>query len=305
MVSSKEGVAYVGIVLHMFIVGFSLIFVKWALDVANMLDVLAYRFMFAVIALIILYMVGPVRVPRVGRKDIIPLLLLSLLYPLGFFSLQIAGIGYTTASETGLIFSMMPILTMIFSAILLRNKITVPIFLCVAISTIGMLYILYKDGLTMDMSHTKGNIYILLSMLFAVAYFILGAKISRKYHTVDLTMAMTVVAFIVFVSISLGRHILLGDILNFFKPLTSGRFLLSAIYLGVLASFATAFTSNYALKTLPTTQIALFNNIAPLISVVAGVLILDEHIYTYHIVGGMLILIGVISSVFIKREKNK
>lgn len=64
----------------------------------------------------------------------------------------------------------------------------------------------------------------------------------------------------------------------------------------MLSSLVTAYLSNYALSKIKASQMSLFLNLATLITIVAGVVLLDEHLRWYHIVGGVAILCGLIGS---------
>ena len=59
--------------------------------------------------------------------------------------------------------------------------------------------------------------------------------------------------------------------------------------------------SNYALKYLSAPQFSVFSNLSTLISIAAGSLILKEHLYLYHYVGGTFILFGVIGTNFLNK----
>jgi drug/metabolite transporter (DMT)-like permease len=69
----------------------------------------------------------------------------------------------------------------------------------------------------------------------------------------------------------------------------------------VLTSFITIF----ALSVIPASQIAVFNNLSPIIAIVGGVLILDETLHTYQIIGGILVILGVaMTQIFKRTEKS-
>lgn len=122
--SKKEILAYLGMALCTLIIGLSFIFVKIALRSADATDVLAHRFSMAVIGMLLVYLLGKKKFPKLTFKQIIPLLGISIAYPLLFFFFQTEGLKYTMALDAGILSAMMPILTMVFAAIILKRRIT-------------------------------------------------------------------------------------------------------------------------------------------------------------------------------------
>lgn len=88
-------------------------------------------------------------------------------------------------------------------------------------------------------------------------------------------------------------------------PLFEPRFLLSILYLGVLSSLITALLSNYVLAKIDASKMIVFSNLATLISIVAGVVILNEELFFYHIIGSILIIMGIIGVNFLDQADHK
>ncbi|WP_394266889.1 EamA family transporter, partial [Anaerotignum sp.] len=67
----------------------------------------------------------------------------------------------------------------------------------------------------------------------------------------------------------------------------------SVVYLGIFASVLAFFCMNYMLGKLPAANACIFNNMATVISIFAGILVLHEKMHWYQMVGGILIISGV------------
>lgn len=50
---------------------------------------------------------------------------------------------------------------------------------------------------------------------------------------------------------------------------------------------------------------SVFSNLATLITIIAGVIFLHESIYYYHVVGAMIILVGVIGTNYLGSNRSK
>ncbi|WP_307202488.1 EamA family transporter [Paenibacillus harenae] len=91
MIKSKgRELAYLLAVINAVVIGISFLFVKMTLDYASPFDTLTYRFAAAFAILFIPIMLGLVKLKYRG-KPLYKLLLLSTMYPLGFFALQAFG----------------------------------------------------------------------------------------------------------------------------------------------------------------------------------------------------------------------
>ncbi len=300
--SKKEVLAYFGMVLNTTITGLSFIFMKLALSHTTPLDLLAHRFTAAMAVMVLLLLFGLMKMPRFDPAKLKPLLFLALFYPILFFTLQTIGMKYSAASEAGIIFAITPILTLLSAIVFLKEKTgflqKAGIFLSVA----GVLYIILKTNSSIGNSNPKGVILLLLSVLCIVAYYTLGKKIGPRFSAVELTALMTILAFLTFNIWAVVVHLQHGTISQFFVPLKQTAFLIPVLYLGILSSLLTAFLSNFALTAIPASKIAVFNNLSPIISIVGGILILNEKLLYYHILGGILVLTGVAATVFFKKR---
>jgi len=301
----KQNQAYFGLVLATLIIGLSFIFVKIGLRYARAMDLLAHRFTAAAISIVLLWIFGFIKLPRFSFKKTKSLLLLSLFYPLLFFTLQTFGLQHSTASEAGIIFASTPIITLIAATFFLKEKTTWLQKIGIVLSIVGIIYIIYFTGDLSGSTTMKGIILLLLSVFSVVTYYILGKVVSASFSAMEITVWMTMLAFIVFNGFSIAGHIQNHTLREFFNPLFHTEFLWAVLYLGVLSSMVTALFTNFALIQIPASQIAVFNNLSPLISIAGGILILGETLFTYHIIGGISVIAGVAMTVIFKYRNPK
>lgn len=300
----KQRQAYIGLILVTLIIGLSFIFVKIGLKYSNAIDLLAHRFTVAAISIGLLWIFGFIKLPPFNLKKAKSLLLLSLFYPLLFFALQTFGLQYSTASEAGIIFATVPIITLIAASFFLKERTTWLQKIGIILSIAGIVYIIYRTGDISGSTTLKGLLLLMLSVFTIVVYYVLGKVVSANFSAIELTVWMTMLAFIVFNGFSIGSHIQNHTLNEFFNPLAHMEFLWAVLYLGVLSSMVTSFLTNYALTQVPASQIAVFNNLSPIVSIAGGILILGETLFTYHVIGGLLVLAGVAMTVFFKYKKH-
>lgn len=301
--ANQEFKAYAGVVLSMLIIGLSFIFMKIALRAAGPVDLLAHRFTAATAGMLVVYASGKVKFPKIAIRKMLPLLLISLFYPLLAFIFQAEGLKSTTASEAGIVSALMPVITVIMAALFLKEKSTQGQVISVIVSFAGIFYILYRNGFDMQAGSLKGNLLILSSVLSVVVYYLLARKINRRYRALDITFFMTITACVVFNATAVFSHLQSGTMPLYFEPLKNSSFLWSVLYLGVLSSFLTSLFANYALSILPAPQVAIFTNLTPIITIVSGVILLNETLYGYHIIGSVLVMAGVIGTMIFRKRK--
>lgn len=298
----SEAIAYLGLTLMTTIIGFSFIFVKLALNHAPTIDLLAHRFSVAAIAILLFYILVRREKPKINRKEIAPLLLLSIFYPVLLFALQTIGLRFTTASEAGIISAAAPIITLILASIFLKEKSNIWQTLSIFLSVGGIVYIMYKNGVSSLGGETlKGNIFILLSVTAMAIYFVIGRRVTQKINAVDITLFMTITACVVFNILAISSHLRSGTLSTYFEAFSHKEFMWSILYLGVLSSVLTSFLTNNALTVILASQVSIFNNLSPIIAVFAGVIFLSETLHSYHIIGGVMVVLGVVGVNVIKK----
>ncbi|NWK69718.1 DMT family transporter [Bacillus paramycoides] len=293
--------AYISALLYSFIIGFSFMFVKLALTITNPLDTLAHRFTVAFIAASIPVIFGFVKL-NISFKNILALLPLAIFYPALFFAFQAFGLVYTSSSEAGIIQAAIPIFTMILASYFLKEYTNIWQKTSVLISVIGVIYIFIMNGIVAHKTSFIGVILILLSALSSACYNVLARKMTKKFKLMDLTYTMTALGFISFNSIAIVDHLNKDTITIYFKPFTNGTFLISILYLGLLSSLLTALLLNYSLSYIEAAKISVFSNLSTLITIIAGVVFLHEQIAYYHIIGTIMIIIGVIGTNFLGKK---
>jgi drug/metabolite transporter (DMT)-like permease len=278
--------------------------VKIGLKYATPMDLLAHRFSAASICLAFLWFFGLVKLPPFKFKKAKYLFLLSLPYPLLFFTLQTFGLQHSSVSEAGIIFATTPIITVIAASIFLKEKTSLLQKIGIILTIVGILYIIFLAGDISGSNNLKGLLLLMLSVFTIVLYYILGKLVSPRFSVIEITVWMIILAFLVFNGFSLITHIQSNSLNQFFEPLLEFEFLWAILYLGILSSLLSAILTNFALSKISASKIAVFNNLSPLISIAGGVFILGEKLYNYHIIGGLLVLIGIAMTIFFKNRKS-
>jgi drug/metabolite transporter (DMT)-like permease len=297
--------AYAAAVLNAAIIGLSFLFVKIALEHAGPIDTLTYRFAvsFAVMSVPVLF--RQVKWSYRG-KPIFQALLLATLYPIAFFLLQTVGLNYADSSEGGILFAFTPVLTVFLASLFLKEATTLLQKLSIVLSVLGVVLIFILKGSmgSLDRSSFLGIFLLFLSCVSMAGYNVWARSLLRTFRPAEISYMMLSVGFVAFLAASLIDHGTAGTLDQFMAPLASGSFIASILYLGVLSSLVTSLSANYALSKLEASRLSVFSNLSTVVSIGAGAMFLGEDIKTYHVLGSLLILLGVVGTNVLGRKKR-
>jgi len=292
---SEKRKAYIAAILYAFVIGLSFMFVKVTLTVASPIDTLAHRFTVAFIGIVILLVFTKNKL-TIKKQDLLKILPLALLYPIVFFTFQVLGLARISSSEAGIIQATIPIFTLALAGLLLKEKATRGQFVSIAFSVLGVIYMLMMNGANTTTGNVIGSGFIILSAIAASIYNVFARRLTKQYSLLTLTYVMTLCGFIIFNGIAIGEHVMKGTFNDFFKPFIHVDFIIAILYLGLLSSLGTSYLSNYALAILEASKMSVFSNLATLITILTGILFLQESFRIYHLIGGFMIVMGVIGT---------
>ena len=235
----------------------------------------------------------------IARKDWKYFLLLTIVEPVGYFIFETFGIRYTSPSNVSLIIATIPIFTLVFAALMIREKISRRAFGGILLSLAGVYFIVsQQQGTTLAPSPILGNLFAMGAAISAGFYNVLCRRITRTYSPLTITFYQSIVATTVFLPLAI--------IETFFRESTyiDGSIILSIIYLGFGSSVAAYFLLNYTLSRLPTYRVAIFANLIPVVTIFASWLIFREMLRPMQFLGAVLILLGIYLASFRFKIKN-
>lgn len=275
-----------------FIFGLSFLFSKKALAHAEPLELISFRFLTALIVMSALLLLKVIKVNYKG-KDLKGLMLLGFMEPVVYFIFETYGIKYSSSSQAGLMISLIPIFVVILSAYFLKEKPSRLQLAFIVLSVAGVMYIGIMGSSGSGGGSLFGMVLLLGAVLSAAAFTIISRKLSGKFTPIELTYSMMVEGAVIFTLMSLINHLVKGTLPQFFKPLQSRDFIISVVYLGILSSIVAYFLINYTLSKIEASKSAVISNMATIVSIVAGVVVLKENFAYYHVIGSIMILAGV------------
>ena len=271
------------------IFGFSYLFSKMALNITTPIILLCARFSVTFITLNILVLSRIVKINLKGKPLLMPILI-GLIQPCLYFVLENYGLQYTTTSFTGIFSSLNPVFTALLGALILRERPCGKQWISILVSITGVLMV-SLDG-SGGQNTVLGCICLIGAYFLGSFYSLMIRRYSEKFTPFELTYVMFTVGFAFFAVLSICTY--RGETIGMLtSALSHADFLIAIAYLGIGSSVLAYFLANYSLAKLPVARSTIFGNLATVVSVLAGVIIMDDKFTWVTALAFVLILLGI------------
>ncbi|MCI9131590.1 DMT family transporter [Thomasclavelia cocleata] len=286
---SKYLFGHIAALLTIFIWGTTFISTKILLVDFKPIEILFFRFLIGLIALLIIY---PKRLKKTTKDQEITFALAGLCGVTLYFLLENIALTYSMASNIGVIISIAPFFTAILSDFVLKEKSLKSNFIIGFIAAMMGIALISFNGTSNFKLNPIGDVLALLAALVWAIYSVLTKKISEYgYNTIQVTRRIFIYG-ITFMLIALVPFDFELNLNHFTNPLYLGNI----IFLGLGASALCFVTWNVAVKILGAVKTSIYIYIVPVVTVVTSVIILNEQITLMSFIGTILTLIGLFLS---------
>jgi len=226
---------------------------------------------------------------KLHGRDLGLFCLLGVMEPGLYFLCETRGLMYTSASVASLIIGSIPVFVMMLGAVFLKEPVRLKTGLGVALTLVGIAFLVHKDveGASPAASPLLGNLLIMGAALCASVYTIVSRSLSARYRPMTLTTIQTTFATAFFALFALAE----GS--SVMKASPSAQAVGSLLFLAFFATLAAFWLYNTSLRILPASQVAVWINLIPLVTVLTARIVLDETLSWAQLAGAVLILMGV------------
>ena len=250
---------------------------------------MSYRFDIALLALTVPVLLGKQKLDLRG-KSIKPLLLLGSMEPCIYFIGEQYGLKYSSSAFSGIMIAVIPIVTIIFAAVFLKERPSKKQWLFSALSIVGIIVITLAEN--SDGSITfKGFALLCLAVVTGSAFSVISCGVSGRFSVFERTYFMQTMGAVFFTTLALIENG--GSAAALIVPAANPRFILAALFLALGASVAGYSLFNYAVSHAPMANVAVFHNLATIVSVAAGIFILGEKLTAVSLGAMVVVLIGI------------
>lgn len=311
-------VAVAALIVSMIIWSVSGIAIKHALIVLPPFTMIVMRF---VPSVLLMFIIGIVRskhslfcLQKMEWRDLPLFLIAGTCQPFLYYLLETFAydaLNSPTIAET--LLSTSPLLSPVFAAVLLRERVTKYNILGIIISTFGVFALTLVGGTNYSIGNYWGVLLAFTAVSAAVIDSIMMRKAPMKYSALSFVFYTQLISLFYFIPLWLwkeGPQAIMALDFSQFSTLDSllsilesqlGIALLCVAYLTVFASVIAFILFCYALRQVGVTQANAFNNIRPAFTALWMFLFFGEHLPMGKWIGIILIIVGLF--ICQKREK--
>lgn len=269
--------------------GFTFLASKIGQRIASPFVLLTYRFDIALLILLVPLILGKAKLSLKG-KNIKMLLLLGLFEPCMYFIGEQYGLKYSNTAFSGVMIAMIPIVTLVMSAVFLKDRPSAAQWLFCILSIAGITVITLAENSGGSVS-LFGVVFLVVAVLTGAAYGVVSRGISDEFSVYERTFVMQLMGAIFFTVLAAAEH--RNDLAALIRPLADADFVLAALYLAVFASVIGYWLFNYAVSNAPMANVVILCNLTTVVSVLTGVLLLKEPFSPVSAAAMLAVLIGI------------
>jgi len=202
--------------------------------------------------------------------------------------IQVTGLQYTTASNTGWIIGTAPIFMAVLGLIFYKEKVTFLQLAGILIAMFGLLLLIGKGNiLNINLIENKGDLLVLGSAFTWGVYSMVNKKISLTYSPLMTILYLFLMMAIIIIPFNLNSETF-NSVINL-----SLLGWISILFLGLFCSGIAYVIWAQALRDMESAKVGAFLYFEPFVTVLAAWFFLNEAITLMMILSGLLITFGV------------
>ena len=284
---------YLALMISVCLWGSSFIADKIALQSFSPLFLCLIRFMISTAVLLVF---------RLGRKDfrypdpedMKKIAAAAFLGISVYYAIENTAVNMTSAADASVISAAYPLLTILTGIVFYHFRPARNQIIGILMACIGVLVLTVSSS--RENSSLIGNLMLVFNGFLWALYNYLTGRISRNCDNFSVTYLQILIGTVCFIPMLFLETFTIGTI-----TLTS---VLAVLYLAVCCSLAALLLYNYGLRNTDPATTAALMNLMPVAGVVLSALILKETITIRHILGGVIIIVGVFVSEHKGRKKQ-
>jgi len=233
---------------------------------------------------------------KIDKKDI-GLIILCGLTGVGInMTLFLYGLDNTNPINASLVMTCTPVMVLLFSFLILKQKITWYNTVGIFIALIGAVYLIYKPSFGFSLESMKGDICIFLNGTSYALYLVLVKKLVVKYKPLTILMLIFSVGFVFFFPITV-RDISVIEWGSF-----STSVYLSFVFVMAATTCMTYLLNVYALQHVKSSTAGVYIYLQPLLAAIFAILLAKDVMSWKIVFCSALIFVGLY---LVSKKKNK
>jgi len=200
--------------------------------------------------------------------------------------LFLEGVKRTTAINTNIMVTTIPVFTIAIALLLRRERATWPKLGGIGLAAAGAIYLIGPDRLRLDPSMALGNALVACNACSYAAYLVLSKRLLERYRPLTVVTHVFIFGAVMILPFGLAA---LRDVALWRVP---ARALFGLGYIVLLSSLLAYYLSLWALQRTASSLVAMYVYLQPVMTVVAAPLVLGERITPRSLVAAGVIFGG-------------
>jgi drug/metabolite transporter (DMT)-like permease len=230
-------------------------------------------------------------------KDVLLLALCSMLGVVGNQLLYVKGLSLTTAINSALLSTTIPVFTLFVSILVRHDRLSLRRLFGIFLAACGVVYLVNPAHADISMQTTTGNLLLVSNSLLYATYIVISKSLFERFGALNVITWIFVIGSLV--TIPVGIYSLRQENIG---AVTAGVWLMIALII-IFPTVGAYYLNGWALTKVAPSTVAIYIYLQPLVAFGFAPLLLGEEFNSRTIIAALLIFAGV--AVVTKRGRSR
>lgn len=231
----------------------------------------------------------------INKKDIPQFFMLGFWAITFFYYIHFTGLQYTTSTNAGLIMATTPVFAALFCVLTKKETVNNHSMLGIGIAFLGVILVISQGQLSglLQQETFLGDSLIILTTLIWAWFTLKGKTVLEKYSPFVAMAYIHIFGTILLLPFAFFPTVFVETTLLQQLPNVSVTTLLASAYLAIFCSVYSYFIWYLGISKIGAVKTATFNYFNPIMATLAGVIVFNDKLTIYTILGGLFVIVGV------------
>lgn len=220
-------------------------------------------------------------------KDIVLLILCSMIGIVGNQFLYVTGLSLTTAINATLLSTTIPVFTLFVSILLGHDRLSFRRLIGIMLAAVGVIYLVNPARADLSQQTTAGNLLLIGNSLFYAVYIVISKDLFERYGALNVITWIFLIGSVI--TIPVGIFSLQQENLG---AISAGVWLILALII-IFPTVGAYYLNGWALTKVPPSTVAVYIYLQPLIAFGFAPVLLGERLSWRTGIAALLIFAGV------------
>lgn len=272
---------------------------RFIIDDITPLELAFFRWFFVFLMIAPILIIRHKNILHSLKENFKILTILAILGITAFNTLLYFGLATTTSTNALIINSTVPILVLLMSYFILKQRINLYQTTGIILSTFGVVFLILKADILniFTLEFNQGDILVIISSITWALYSVLIKFKPKDLNDFEYFATIVTIGFILLLPLYLYQGYSIQKELEVLK----NNYLIF-LYVSIFASITSYYLWHYGIDKIGASKTAQFTHLMPIFGIILASIFLKETLETYHLLGAILIALGIYLSLFYKKD---